>query len=148
MITTTGTFPAAARGTCDQRFDVGAHQIEFVDVVVLRRMDSDLRRRQAEDQPPMPDIDAGKLQYIAQEGAVGLRIRAVDNRVRSSNQRNIPPFPPTYSHTPGLSPGKKLDRPSAHATQRAIQYAGNKMKTSHTFRLALVPGENIQDLRD
>src|SRR5215472_13056250 len=29
---------------------------------------------------------------------------------------------------------------SACATSRAIQYAGNRMKTSHTLRLALVPG--------
>jgi hypothetical protein len=36
---------------CDARLDVVAHEVELVDVVLLGRMDSNLRGRQSKDQP-------------------------------------------------------------------------------------------------
>jgi hypothetical protein len=43
----------------------------------------------------VPDIDAGKLEYVAQKGTVRFRILAVDNRVRSNDQGKFLLFPQT-----------------------------------------------------
>lgn len=65
----------------DERFDVIAHEVELVHAVRTRRMNGDLGGRQAEDQPAVADVHVRELQHVAQEGAIGLRLSAVDDRV-------------------------------------------------------------------
>src|ERR1035437_2152429 len=86
--------------------DIGTHQIELMDVVAVRRMNGDFRWGKAENKPPMPGVDAGELEEIAQKGTVWLRILAVDNRMRAGNHWDMP-FPTTYSHkrTPRVRAG-------------------------------------------
>ena len=55
----------------DERVDIVADQIELVEVVALVAVDAELGRRQLEDQPAAAPIDAGDLQHVAQESAVG-----------------------------------------------------------------------------
>src|SRR5262249_34948943 len=71
----------------NERFDVIAHEIELVNIVLLRRMDGKFSRRQAENEPPMPDIHAGKFQNVSQESTIGFGIGAVDNRMRAVDHR-------------------------------------------------------------
>src|SRR5882757_9283651 len=61
----------------DELFDVVAHEIEFVHTVLVRWMNSDFGRWQAEDQPTVADIDVRQLEDIAQKSAVCFGIRAV-----------------------------------------------------------------------
>ena len=56
----------------DKGFDVIAHEVQLVHVVLLRRMDSNLRWRQAEDQPSVSDIDVRQAKHVAQKRAIGL----------------------------------------------------------------------------
>ncbi len=103
----------------NQRLDVRAHQIELMHVVVLGRMDRNFRWRQFENQPSMPHIHTGKLEYIPQKGPVRFRILAVDNRVRTDDHGNDLLC---HSHVPtGRSPEQSLREqhdprtvPSAH----------------------------------
>src|SRR5262249_22691719 len=48
-------------------------------------MDGDFRWRQSEDEPTVAYVDVRQLQGVAQKSAVSLRIRAVDDRMRSGN---------------------------------------------------------------
>src|SRR5690349_19207607 len=51
----------------------------------VRRMNRRLRRRQAEDQPPMSHIDRAKRKDVGEECAVCLGVLAVEQDVRSKN---------------------------------------------------------------
>src|SRR5688572_6071110 len=68
-----------------ERCDIVAHQIELMQVIFIRRMDGDFRRRQSEDEPAVADIDVRQLQDVPEELAVGRGIRAVDDGMRSSD---------------------------------------------------------------
>jgi len=78
--------------TCDAGFlqtryfgvEIIAHQVKFVQVVLVRRMDRDLGGREFENQPPMADIDMTEFQYIPEERFVAQafplpRVSAVDD---------------------------------------------------------------------
>ena len=54
----------AAGEVRDQRRHVVAHQVELVDVVLLGRVDGHLRGRQAEDQPAVARVHAGKARDV------------------------------------------------------------------------------------
>src|SRR5687768_15049364 len=68
-----------------ERCDIVAHQIELMQVIFIRRMDGDFRRRQSEDEPAVADIDVRQLQDVPEELAVGRGIRAVDDGMRPSD---------------------------------------------------------------
>jgi hypothetical protein len=53
-------------------------------------MHGKLCRRQGENQPSAPGIDVRKLEHVIQEGAVSLSIRAVDDRMRTSDHLQRP----------------------------------------------------------
>jgi hypothetical protein len=59
--------------------------IELVDVVLLGRMDSDFRRRQSENEPSVADVDVRQRKHIAEKCAVGVRVRAGDDRMCAAN---------------------------------------------------------------
>ena len=63
----------------DELFDIITNEIEFVDIVFVRGMNSDFSGRQTEDEPAVADIDVRKLKYIAQKCAISFGICAVDN---------------------------------------------------------------------
>ncbi len=63
----------------DQRGQVIAHEVKLLHVVLLRRMNRDLGRRKAEDEPAFAGIDVRKPKHIAEEGAVGRDVGAVDD---------------------------------------------------------------------
>ena len=65
--------------TRDKSFDVVAHEVELVHVVLLRRMNSYLRWGQTEDQPSMSNINVRQAKHVTQKRAIGLRIRAEDH---------------------------------------------------------------------
>jgi len=62
---------------------VVAHQKKLMPIISLAGMEGSLCRRQAEDQPSMPSIHECKSQNVAKEGAVRLRVFAVDDYVRT-----------------------------------------------------------------
>ena len=70
----------------DERLDVGAHQVELVPAVLIRRMNGYFRWRQSEDQPSVSDIDVRKAEDIAEERAIGLGVLAVDDRMSAGEQ--------------------------------------------------------------
>src|SRR5207247_6504549 len=63
--------------------DVVAHQIELVHAVLAGRMHGDFGRRQPEDQPSAAHIDVREREHVAQERAIGIGTRAVDDRMRA-----------------------------------------------------------------
>src|SRR4051794_2470159 len=64
-------------------FQIVAHEVKFMCAVIARWMDCGLSRRQCEDKPAMTGIDVFKAEDIAEEGAVRLRIFAIENDVSS-----------------------------------------------------------------
>lgn len=69
----------------DRRFDVVAHQRDLVVLVtgVLGRVDAELARARAEDQPAAVGIDVRPLQHVAEEGPGSIGVVGVDERVHS-----------------------------------------------------------------
>jgi len=74
--------------------DVGAHQKELMNVILVRWVNCYFGRWQPKDKPPSTDIDVGKLERVAQECEVCLGVGAVDNGMRASDHR----VPPKYHH--------------------------------------------------
>jgi hypothetical protein len=62
-------------------FQVGAHEIKLMAIVLFCWMKGRLCRRQREDQPAVAGIDGCQAQHIAKEDAVRPRILAIDNDV-------------------------------------------------------------------
>src|SRR5262249_36822527 len=92
--------PLLHRG--DELLDVVAHQIELVDVVILRGVDGHFCRRQTEDQPAFAHIDVRHPEHLAQKGAIGLRLLAVNDRMRSDDHGSPPRKKGTITlHTTG-----------------------------------------------
>jgi hypothetical protein len=56
-----------------------------VHIILLRGMNSNLRWRQSENQPPVANIHISELENIAQKGTVGLCVRAVDDGMCTSD---------------------------------------------------------------
>jgi hypothetical protein len=48
-------------------------------------VDRDFGGRQAENQPPVADIDMGELQDVAQERAISFGLSAVDDRMSADD---------------------------------------------------------------
>ena len=63
----------------DKRIHVVAHQVELVNVILLRGMHGNLCWRQSENQPSVADVHICELKHVAQKGAVSLRVRAIDD---------------------------------------------------------------------
>ena len=84
-----GAADAALREGGDKRIDVVRHEVELVRLIPLGGMNGQLRWRKTEDEPTVTDIDVGEPKHIANEGAVGLGVRAVDDRVRSGDHTPI-----------------------------------------------------------
>src|SRR5207302_2047465 len=53
--------------------------------VAVGRVNCRLSRRHGKDQPPVPDIDRAKSEYVREECAICLRVLAVEQDVRSKN---------------------------------------------------------------
>src|SRR5258708_22846635 len=85
--------------------DVVAHKVELVYVVLVRRMDGHLRGGQAEDEPAVSHVHAGELEHVAQEGPVGIRLSAVDDRVCSDDHGGLSPRWTTSPAPPSGGPG-------------------------------------------
>src|SRR6267142_5056001 len=60
-------------------FQIVAHQIEFMDTVLLARLERGFRRRQRKDQPSMHRIHGLEAQDFAEKYAVRLGVFTVDN---------------------------------------------------------------------
>src|SRR2546428_1281714 len=73
-----------------RRFDVLTQQVQLAMVLLLRRMDRDLRGGKREDQPAAARIHGVEAQYSLEERAVGFGIAAVDHYVCARNQRLHP----------------------------------------------------------
>src|SRR6185312_10662123 len=78
------------RHLADEGLDVVAHQIELVVRVLVGGMDGHLRRRQPEDEPPTTDVDVRQMKDVAQETAIRLWFRAVDDRMRADDHVGPP----------------------------------------------------------
>src|SRR5262249_36882379 len=72
----------------DEPFDIVAHQIEPVNVVTVRGMYGDFRRWQAKDQPAVAHVNMRPSEEVPQEGSVGLRTRAIDNRMCANDHES------------------------------------------------------------
>src|SRR6266566_4824679 len=70
-----------------RRLDVLAQQVELVIVLLLGRVDRQLRGRKGEDEPTAARIHGVKPEYVSKERAVRLGILAVDQNVRARNHR-------------------------------------------------------------
>jgi len=77
----------------DERVDVIAHEEQLVDVVLVGWMHGYLRRLECKDQPSAAHVDVCQSEHIAQERAVSISTRAVDDGVRADDHL-------TFSYVP------------------------------------------------
>ena len=68
-------------------FEIIAHQVEFMSVVCLGRVEGRLGRRKAEDQPSITSVRKRESQDVAKKSAIGLRILALDDYVRTIDHK-------------------------------------------------------------
>src|ERR1700721_1268163 len=61
------------------RFQVVAQEIEFVRSIFFGGMERGLARRQRKDEPAVPGVDRLEAENIAEKGAVGIGVLAVDD---------------------------------------------------------------------
>ena len=66
-------------------FQVGAHEVELMAIVLFRWMKGCLRWRQREDQPAVAGIDGCQPQHIAKEDTVCLSILAINDDMCARN---------------------------------------------------------------
>src|SRR2546429_3528931 len=66
-----------------RRLQVVAHEVELVQIVLLRGMKCSFRSRQRENEPAVTGIHSGKFENIAKESAVAFRILAVNDSLLS-----------------------------------------------------------------
>ena len=66
-------------------FQIVAHEIEFVDTILIGRMECGLCRRQSEDQSAMTGIDGFEPKDVLEKCAVRLGVFTVDNYVSARN---------------------------------------------------------------
>jgi hypothetical protein len=72
-------------------FQVVAQEIEFVDnTIFVGRVECGFCRRHGEDQPAMTRIDGLEPEDVAEEGAVGFGVFAVEDYVGARDHRNSP----------------------------------------------------------
>jgi hypothetical protein len=64
---------------------VVAHEIEFVDIILIGWVECRFRGRQAKDQPAMTRIHGLESEDVAKKSAVGLGVLAVDNHMSAGN---------------------------------------------------------------
>src|SRR6202044_1812681 len=67
----------------DERVNVVAHQIKLVDVILLGGVHRHFCGWQREDQPAVTGVGVAVLQNVAEEGAVGVGVLAVEDDVSS-----------------------------------------------------------------
>ena len=56
---------------------VVAHEVEFMDIISLRRVKRHFRRRKGKDEPTSAYVDTGESDNVAQERSIGFRILRV-----------------------------------------------------------------------
>ena len=71
---------------CDFGFQIVAHEIEVLAVVLIRWVDGGFGGRQGEDQPSVTCIDGLALEDVAEEGPVRFSVFAVENYVSAGNR--------------------------------------------------------------
>jgi hypothetical protein len=71
-----------------RRLEVVAHEVQFVHIVLFGRMKRSFRRRQRKDEPAVTGVHRAKFEDIAEEGAVRLRVLAVNDDVGSGDHRS------------------------------------------------------------
>jgi hypothetical protein len=91
------TFPAE-RG--DLRFQVVAHEKQFMPRELFRRMNGHFRRGEREDQPPVTSVHRGKPEYVAEEDTIGCRVLAVENDMRTEDH-DVTSGPARWRHGSG-----------------------------------------------
>src|SRR5262249_47217261 len=69
----------------DLGLQIIAHEKQFVPLNRVGGMNGDLCRRQREDQPSVPGVHGGKSEDVPTEGAVGCRILAVEDYMRTKH---------------------------------------------------------------
>jgi len=66
-------------------FQIAAHEIEFVDTILIGRVECGFGRRQGEDQPAMTRIHGFEPEDVTEKCAVRLGVFTVDNYVSARN---------------------------------------------------------------
>lgn len=75
----------------NELLDVIRHQIQLVQIVLLRRVHRHLGGRQPEDQPAAAHVHVLELEHVAQQRAIGLGILAIDDCVSAGDLHAVPP---------------------------------------------------------
>lgn len=66
---------------------VVAHEVQFVQIVLLGGMKRSFRERERKDEPAVTGVHSGKIEDIAKERAVAFRVLAVNDDVSSGDHR-------------------------------------------------------------
>src|SRR5262245_15217192 len=69
----------------DLRLQIVTHEKQFMPPTLFGGMDSHFCRRQREDQPSVAGVHRRKSEGVTTEGAIGCRILAVKNNMRTKN---------------------------------------------------------------
>jgi hypothetical protein len=65
--------------------DVIDHEIELMVTVRITGVNGDFGGRKAEDEPAFTDVYESELENVAQERTIGIRVGAVDDRMRAND---------------------------------------------------------------
>src|SRR2546425_2758783 len=74
----------------DFGLQVVTHEIEFVPLTRVGRVNSHFCRREREDQPPVASVYRGKSEGVPAEGTISRRILAIENNMRTKDHLTLP----------------------------------------------------------
>ena len=85
LLADAGSADALAFELAHRRLEVVAHQVQPMPAVVAW-MNRELSRWQSEDEPAIASIDGVEAEDVAEEGAIGSRVGAVDDHMSAADE--------------------------------------------------------------
>src|SRR5438093_1344473 len=91
-------------------FQIVAHEIEFVDIILIGRVECGFRWRQGEDQPAMTRIHGFEPKDIAEKCAVSLGVLTVDDYMSARDHLSLQEMPGIHIRPHGSVESKTQSR--------------------------------------
>jgi hypothetical protein len=122
-------------------FQIVAHEIQFIGMTRIGRVECGFRRRESEDQPAMTRVHGLEAEDVAEKCAIRFGVLAIDNDVSANdhlflrkNPRNFFPGRRTwdYQTTTGIERDRMpLSRTILHSRQLHSSHPARKARLAH-----------------
>src|SRR5271167_727051 len=107
------------------RLEIVTHEIKFVPIIFLVRMERSLCRRQGKNEPPVAGIHGFEPKNISEEGAIRRRVFAVHNDMRTEDHGS--PFLAPPQNQLSFNPDSRGDSRPRLSTEQSSAQAANKL---------------------